>query len=110
EIEEFHAAHYEVLRLERVVAESKNEPHAVPCDFPVKWDAGAPLPFPLCNDYRKFLTFYIREPDPSWDGTCVKVVDPASTEKVFLCLVRFKNCASANLGHPNDEEIGRASC
>ncbi len=27
----------------------------------------------------------------------------ASTETVSLCLVTFKNCVSAKLGHPNDE-------
>jgi hypothetical protein len=103
EIEEFHAAHAEVLRLERALAESRNEPYAVPCNFPVKWDVGAPLPFLLCNDYRTFLTFYVREVDPNWDGTYVNVRDPASTEAGSLCLVMFKNCASAKLGHPNDE-------
>lgn len=103
EIEEFHAAHAEVLRLERAVAEARNEPYAVPCDFPVKWDVGAPLPFLLCNDYQAFLTFYVRKPDGNWDGTTVKVIDPASSETVSLCLVTFKNCVSAKLGHPNDE-------
>ncbi len=103
EIEEFHAAHAEVLRLERAVAESRDEPYAVPCDFPVRWDVGAPLPCLFCNDYRTFLTFYIREPDPNWDGTYVKVVNPASTEPVSLCVVTFKDCVSAKLGHPNDE-------
>ncbi len=103
EIKEFRTAHDEVLRLERAVADSRNELYAVPCDFPVKWDIGAPLPFLLCNDYRTFLTFYISEPDPDWDGTYVKVVDPASAEKVSLCMVTFKNCTTAKLGHPNDE-------
>jgi hypothetical protein len=103
EIEEFHAANEEVLRLQRELADSKNEPYAVPCDFPVKWDVGAPLPFLLCSDYRTFLTFYISERDANWDGTYVKVVNPASTEKASLCLVTFKGCASAKLGHPNDE-------
>src|SRR5689334_10763708 len=103
EFEQFRTARAEVLRLERAVAESRNEPYAVPCDFPVKWDVGAPLPFLFCNDYRRFLTFYIREPEPNWDGTYVKVVNPASTEAVSLCLVTFKDCASAKLGHPNDE-------
>lgn len=79
------------------------EPFAVPCDFPVKWDVGAPLPFLLCNDYRTFLTFYLNEPDPNWDGTYVTVVDPASSEAASLCLVTFNNCVSAKLGHPNDE-------
>ncbi len=103
EWEEYHAANGEVLRLERELAESGNEPYAVPCDFPVKWDMGAPLPFLLCNDYSAFLTFYVSEPDPDWDGSYVNVVDPASLEDVSLCLVTFKYCVSAKLGHPNDE-------
>jgi len=102
-MEEYGAARAEVLRLERAVAESKNEPYAVPCDFPVKWDIGAPLPFLLRNDYRTFLTFYVREEVPDWDGTTVKIVEPGSPETALLCLVTFKRCASAKLGHPNDE-------
>ena len=103
EWEEFRAAHDDVLRLEREVAREHGEPYVVPCDFPVKWDVGAPLPFLLCNDYRTFLTFYISEPDPNWDGTYVNVVDPSSSKKVSLCLVSFEQCMSAKLGHPNDE-------
>ncbi len=103
---EFNSAYEDVLRLERELAKSKGEPYAVPCNFPVKWDMGAPLPFLLCNDYRTFLTFYISDPDPNWDGTDVNVIHPASEEKASLCLVTFKNCASAKLGHPNDEVQG----
>lgn len=103
EIEEFNAAKDEVLRLERALAESRNEPHAVPFDFPVKWDVGAPLPYLLRNDYRTFLTFYVHTADPKWDGTYVNVVDPKSPNEVPLCLVTFKHCISAKLGHPNDE-------
>lgn len=106
EWEEFHAASAEVLRLERELARSRNEPYAVPCDFPVKWDVGAPLPFLLCSDYRTFLTFYVSDPDPNWDGTYVNVVDPASSGDVSLCLVEFQRCASAKLGHPNEEVQG----
>ena len=103
ELEEFYAAHEEVLRLERELAKFKKEPYAVPCNFPVKWDTGAPLPFLLCNDNRTFLTFYVTETDPNWDGTYVNVVDLASSESASLCLVTFQNCFSAKLGHPNDE-------
>jgi hypothetical protein len=49
------------------------------------------------------LTFFIGDRDSGWDGTRVKVVNPASIEVVSLCLVSFKGCASAKLGHPNDE-------
>ena len=103
EVEEFHSAQEEVLSLERELAKSKNEPYAVPCDFPIKWDVGAPLPILLCNDYKTFLTFYVSEPDPNWDGTYVKMVDPSSDEKASLCLVTFKHSVSSKMGHPNDE-------
>ena len=52
EWEEFWAAHDAVLRLERELAAAKGEEHAVPINLPVKWDAGAPLPHLLRNDYR----------------------------------------------------------
>jgi len=103
EWDECEAAHEEVLKLERALAQSKGEPYAVPCDFPVKWCTGAPLPFLLCNDYRTFLTFYVNQPDPDWDGTYVNVINPASAEPMPLCLVTFHRCLSAKLGHPNDE-------
>ncbi|MBF0503323.1 MAG: hypothetical protein HQM09_24605 [Candidatus Riflebacteria bacterium] len=105
EWEEFNSAQSEVLRLERELAKSRKEPYAVPCGFPIKWDIGAPLPFLLCNDDKTFLTFYVHDPDPKWDGTYVKVVDPDSSEAAKLCLVTFKNCVSAKLGHPNDEAL-----
>ena len=43
EWEEYHAANQEVLRLERQLA-AKGDEYAEPCDFPLKWDAGAPMP------------------------------------------------------------------
>ena len=89
--------------MERELAKERNEPCAVPRDFPVKWDVGAPLPFLLRNDYRTFLTFYVGEQKRDWNGTTVTVVDPASSNDASLCLVTFNGCASAKLGHPNDE-------
>src|SRR5947209_3670485 len=76
-----------VLRLERELAAAKGEEHAIPLDFPVQWDAGAPLPHLLRNDYRCFLTFYVREDDPDWDGTYVHVKDPGSPDVESLALV-----------------------
>jgi hypothetical protein len=104
EWEEYGTAHDEVLRLERALAKERNEPYAVPCDFPVRWDVGAPLPFLLQNDYRTFLTFYVSEPNPRWDGTEVKIVDPSSPSAASLCLVAFRS-TSTKFGHPNDEVL-----
>ncbi len=103
EWEEYLAASEAVLRLERDLATARGEEHAVPLDFPVRWDSGAPLPHVIQNDYKTFLTFYVREPDPNWDGSYVTVKDPGDGSVETLALVEFHGCASARLGSPNDE-------
>ncbi len=52
-------AYAEVLRLERAVAAEKREPHALPSDFPIQWDVGAPLPHVMMDDHSTFLTFFL---------------------------------------------------
>jgi hypothetical protein len=103
EMEEWKAAHTEVLQLERAVAAATGEQHAVPFKFPIKWDIGAPMPFLMMNDHRTFLTFYINVPDPNWDGTYVTIKSPAASGVESLALVEFIHCVSAKLGAPNDE-------
>jgi hypothetical protein len=103
EWDECHAALESVLKLERELAAAKGEEHAVPVDFPIRWDIGAPLPHVIQNDYKTFLTFYVNEPDPNWDGTYVTVKDPRDGSVESLALVEFLGCVSAKLGAPNDE-------
>jgi hypothetical protein len=91
------------LQLECELAAAKGEEYAVPLDFPVQWDTGAPLPHVIQNDYKTFLTFYVRVPDPAWDGTYVNVKDPGDRSVESLALVEFFHCISARLGTPNDE-------
>jgi hypothetical protein len=103
EWEEYRAAQAALLAAERALAASRNEEHAVPLEFPVRWDIGAPLPQLLVNDYRAFLLFYVKTVDPSWDGTYVTVKDPGSGQSEPLALVELKRCIAAKLGSPNDE-------
>jgi hypothetical protein len=79
-LEECIAAQEAVRVAERALASAQNEPHAVPIEFPVQWDVGAPLPYLLQNDYRTFLVFFLRDVDPQWDGT--------STFAALMTLVR----------------------
>jgi predicted dithiol-disulfide oxidoreductase (DUF899 family) len=44
ERDEYVAAKEALLAAERALAAARNEPHAVPIEFPVQWDTGAPLP------------------------------------------------------------------
>jgi hypothetical protein len=103
EWEEYHAVHAELLSAERELAAAKGEEYAVPLDFPVQWDIGAPLPHLITTDYRTFLTFYVNIVDPNWDGTYVTIRDPKASVAEPIALVEFFHCVSAKLGAPNDE-------
>lgn len=59
-MEKFTAARAAVLQAERNLAAAKGEQYAVPIEFPVSWDTGAPLPHLLQNDHRTILTFFLR--------------------------------------------------
>lgn len=103
EWEEYWEANSEVLRLERELASAKDEEHAVPIDFPVKWCMGAPMPHLLINDHRALLSFYVHVPDPNWDGSYITMKDPSDGSVESLALVEFDFYYSARLGAPNDE-------
>ena len=103
EWEEYQEASQIVLSLERKLAASQGEEYAQPFGFPLKWDAGAPMPHLLMNDHRAFLCFLLNERDPSWDGSYVTVKSLDGNQPESLGLVEFKLCLSAKLGSPNDE-------
>src|SRR5262245_22606379 len=92
ELEEFTAAWEALLEAERALAAAQNEPHAVPIEFPVQWDTGAPLPYLLQNDYRTFLVFFLRDVDPEWDGTYVNIRHADNPSPSNLAVVEFKSC------------------
>jgi hypothetical protein len=79
------AAQAALLEAERALAAAQNEPHAVPIEFPVQWDIGAPLPYLLQNEDRTFLVFFL----PGWDDN--------------LAVVEFKRCSCTKMGPPSDE-------
>ena len=90
--ENYRIAHQDVLRLERQLAAGKGEEYAEPCDFPLKWDVGAPLPHLLTNDNRALLAFAVLDQDPTYERG-----------EQQLGLVEFEGCLSAKLGTPSDE-------
>jgi hypothetical protein len=104
-LSEYREADALALGLERQIAALKDEEYAIPLEFPIRWDVGAPLPHLLINDHKALLLFYRRVPDPNWDGTTCRVVNPASPESAPLALVEFSRCTSAKLGSPNDEVL-----
>lgn len=103
EWEEYRSAHHEVLKLERLLAAAQGEEYAEACDFPLKWDIGAPMPHLIVNDQRAMLAFLLSEPDPHWDGSYVTIKSPSDDRAEPLGLVEFALCVAAKLGAPNDE-------
>jgi hypothetical protein len=104
-MEEFSAACDAVLQAERNLAAAKGEEYAVPIEFPVSWDTGAPLPYLLQSDYRTFLSFFLRDVDPGWDGTYARVRSPNDSSAERIALVEFERCICTKMGDPNDEVL-----
>lgn len=103
EWEEYRVANQEVIRLQRQLSMAKGEEYAEPCDFPLKWDTGAPLPHMMVSDNRTLLAFLLSEPVPGWDGASSTVRCPSDKGPDPLALVEFDLCIAAKLGAPNDE-------
>jgi len=77
----------------------------VPFELDVPWSGGAPLPHLLSSGVRSFVAFYLEEPDPDWDGTYVRVIDPGKDEVVPLALAEFTRFRAVKLGPPSDEVL-----
>ena len=103
EWEAYWVANAELLAAERELAAAKGEQYAVPLDFPMKWDTGAPLPHLIQNERKTFLLFLLREDDPNWDGSYITIKNPADHAAQGLGIVEFKRCMSTRMGTPNDE-------
>lgn len=101
----FAAALDEQWSAERALASARGEAYAVPLELGVRWSPGAPLPHVLSSGMRSFVAFYLDEPDPDWDGTYVRVVDPTKASEESLALAEFKGSVAVKLGPPNDEVL-----
>ncbi|MEQ8190547.1 MAG: hypothetical protein ABRQ39_21455 [Candidatus Eremiobacterota bacterium] len=105
EMEEYQAAQEENLLLQRKMSLAKKEETAMLCDWPVKWDTGAPLPHVISSGNKTFLIYYTGKIDPEWDGTYVKIIDPAKEELLTIAIVEFIHCYAYKFGGANDEVI-----
>ena len=74
-------------------------------DLGVRWDIGAPSPHLVQSESRTFLTFFLHDPDPAWDGTWVTVVDPAGDQVRSIGVIEWLGCDGAVLGGLNDEAM-----
>ncbi|MFF3691534.1 hypothetical protein [Streptomyces sp. NPDC002187] len=71
----------------------------------IGWDVGAPMPHVFSSGRQAFVLFYLAQPSPDWDGTWVRVVDPADPAPAALGLIEFVGPHSVKFGGPNDEVL-----
>ncbi|MCE9583635.1 MAG: hypothetical protein K8T20_14220 [Planctomycetes bacterium] len=95
--------HKRVLDLERALAAALGEQYAIPIDFPVSWDCGAPAPHLIASEQRTFLVFLVAEHDRSNQGTERNALGPAEHFTESHALVEFLRGSPVKLGDPNDE-------
>jgi hypothetical protein len=98
-------AHRQLLEAERALALARGEETALACDWPVKWEIGAPLPHIICSEHRVFLTYLLSEPTPLGDGSYTTIVAATVSGSILIALVEFVGCDAVRFGAPNDEVI-----
>lgn len=85
EMEAFEAAFQTLMAAERKLANAERRPYAIPCDCPIKWDIGAPLPTLLQSDQKTLLFFLL----------------PDANDHIGK--IDFDWCWSTSFGAPSDE-------
>src|SRR5690242_12998203 len=63
---------------------------------------GAPQPLVIADEHRLLVGFYLENPDPSWDGTYVRIIDSETTAEP-VGVISFASCRAMTFGPPNDE-------
>ena len=94
----FSAALDEQLAAERRLAAARGEEYAVPFELGVRWSGGAPLPHLLSSGHRSFVAFYLDVPDPSWDGSYTRIVDPADDKVEALAIAELQGVVAVKMG------------
>ena len=61
------------------------------------------MPFLLQDECRTFLTFFLREVPPDWDGTYVRVRNPGDRSSERIALVEFERCIGTKMGYPDED-------
>ncbi|MBV9947507.1 MAG: hypothetical protein JOZ69_11700 [Myxococcales bacterium] len=90
------------LAAERELAVARGEPACMPLAWQPLWSPGAPRPHVVAGS-KSYLLYMVHEPDPTWDGTTSRMVDPSGDRKERIAVVEFRRCYAHRFGGPNDE-------
>lgn len=102
-VEKMITGHQTLLRAERALALAKGEETALACQWPIRWNTGAPLPHVVSGRYKTYLMYVVNVPDPNWNRTSVNIIKTTDTQPIAV--VEFSRCYSFHFGGPNDEVI-----
>jgi hypothetical protein len=91
------------LEVERSLARARGEEVAVPIEWTPRWSGGAPMPHVVASARRTYLLYLVDTPEPGWDGSAVRVVDPSALRRETLAVATFERCYAHMFGGPNDE-------
>lgn len=95
--------HHKCLEIEREIAMLGGKETALPIEWSVKWDVGAPLPHVMSGSGRTFLIYYAFRTKLDHDKRLVKIVDDINEGTDSIALVEFLTCYDFRFGGPNDE-------
>jgi hypothetical protein len=68
-----------------------------PLDDLPQSSVGAPCPLVFATEHSLYVTFYLNQADPAWDGTSVKIVD-AQSEGEPSIIVQFERVTAHYFG------------
>ncbi len=94
-----------ILLIQIMLGLSSKSERAEKISFNPEWDGGAPSPHLLQSDHKTFLTYYVNDVDPNWNGKYLKLQNPTSNQPNKIAVVEWVSCHGAVLGGLNDEAI-----
>ncbi len=87
----------EILTVERQLAAARNEPYAVPWEWPVDWAFSIFQPIVVSDGGRTLLMYSAQNKET--------LSKPKKHQAQYTGILTFKGCASCKFGAPNDEAI-----
>ena len=80
--------------------DEKDEVRELP-DIPQS-SPGAPIPLVLADEMTLVVSYYLNVPDPAWDGSTARMIDPESSAEP-VGVITFPLYTALMFGPPNDE-------
>lgn len=95
--EKLYSLETEILTAERQLAAARNEPYAVPWEWPVDWTFSIFQPIVVSDGWRTLLLYSAQNKE---------AMSMAKKDHIqYTGILTFKGCTSCKFGAPNDESI-----